>query len=401
MSHFDRPQTDILFDKFTSVLFYLVLALTFLVGGFLQFFLGVPNTVYTILITGFIYGIIVLNVLKTRKIIFNLIVFTCHAYILVILISGIVNKSDIKAIVLYTIFPLIPLGVYVLIHILKRRKIFVRSFIRKFFTIVVLLQLPVVLIQKMGYDFFINFNNSSQRINEYDCMFGTFFLKADHSLGFFLLIYLLSLIAKAKENKHTFSTYFLIVYTVVTILIIESNLTKALLFVVFLYHIFIWLYKRLKFESIILFALLAYIIASIALTVPAISGEYFYLKNKYNVEESTIAFEKGYAKRPQVVIAMLQGQPLKWIGEGPYDYYDIFDRKFKNTKHFSQLIWSYNDLGIIGLLVVAFLSIKLISSLHLDRKSRILVFIILFSYLFMTNAFSDLAIMITLLILKR
>ncbi|WP_147415816.1 hypothetical protein [Ulvibacterium marinum] len=144
-----------------------------------------------------------------------------------------------------------------------------------------------------------------------------------------------------------------------------------------------------------------YLLFNTALLIPEIDGQYYFFKNKYTPQESQIAFDKTYAKRPQIVVVYAAKKDLKVMGNGPYDYFDIFTGKFKQTKHFSQLIWTYNDLGLLGLLIVIFLAFTLIKSLNLKKESALLLSLVFLMYLFMTNAYSDLAMMLSFLLIRN
>ena len=82
------------------------------------------------------------------------------------------NKTDLFKTLLYFIFPLTPLGVFYLYRIFQKRGLDIENFVNSFFKLVAIIQLPIILIQKYGYNFLIQFNNSNQRINDYDSMFG-------------------------------------------------------------------------------------------------------------------------------------------------------------------------------------------------------------------------------------
>src|SRR5690606_544710 len=143
--------------------------------------------------------------------------------------------TELKKIILYFVFPLVPLGVFLAVDGLIKVGINVKKLSSLFFKVLILIQLPIILIQKYGYDFLIKFNNSNQFIGDYDFMFGTFFIKADHSLGFFLLIYLLAIIFQYRRGGAKMP-WFLIGYICLTILLLESNLTKLLFFMVLTYY---------------------------------------------------------------------------------------------------------------------------------------------------------------------
>ncbi len=388
-------------NNFFYYSFIIILLLVFVFGGFIQYFIGIPSTLYSLLILGFIYFLIILNGILSQKISINRISLVCFLYIIVIIISGLVNHTDILKISLYTMFALTPLGVFSIFKILEKRKIAIRSTIVFVFRIIVLMQLPIILIQKYGFDFLIKLNNSNQVINEYDFGFGSFFLRADHSLGFFLLMYLLNILFKYRRGHLNKTPWVIMIYISTTIFIMESNLTKLLLILIFSYYLLIWLYNKISLFGLIVMVFAGYIALSIATSVPAIEGQLYYIKNRYDTKQSIMAYNKGYAKRPQVMIAYMNYFPLKVIGEGPYNYFNIFTGKFKKTKHFSQVIWAYHDLGIIGVIIIILLVYEIIRHLQLQSESIILLFGILLFYSFMTNVYSDLAILFSLIIVSK
>ena len=111
--------------------------------------------------------------------------------------------------------------------------------------------------------------------------------------------------------------------------------------------------------------------------------------------------DRGYAKRPHVVLYQLNHEKFKWIGNGPYDYYDILKGEFRNTIHFSQLIWFYNDIGIIGFILGLIGLYMIIKNLNLTKESKLILFGIMLLYLFMTNVYGDVSMLISLLLLTN
>ena len=380
-------------------LFIVLILSVYFVGGFFQYFFGIPSTLYTMLVLGLVYLIALLTILiRNGKVTMSNILLISLIYVFLIIVSGVVNNTELKKIILYFVFPLVPLGVFLAVDGLIKVGINVKKLSSLFFKVLILIQLPIILIQKYGYDFLIKFNNSNQFIGDYDFMFGTFFIKADHSLGFFLLIYLLAIIFQYRRGEAKQTPWFLIGYICVTILLLESNLTKLLFFIVLTYYGVIWANKRVRYSGIIAVCIVGYVMLNLALSVPKIHTELIFLKNKYTVEESIKAVERGYAKRPQIVVSYFQ-EPLKIVGEGPYDYFNLLTGEFKKSMNFSQLIWTYNDLGIIGLVIIILLLFGIINYLGLDRESKVLLAFIMFFYLFMTNVFYDIVIILSLFII--
>jgi hypothetical protein len=381
-------------------LFIILLLSVYLVGGFFQYFFGIPSTLYSILVLGLIYLIVSLTILvKNGKVTRSRIILISLLYVLLIIGSGTVNDTELIKVILYFVFPLVPLGVFLAIDGLNTVGINVKKLSSLFFKILILIQLPIILIQKFGYNFLIKFNNSNQFIGDYDFMFGSFFIKADHSLGFFLLIYLLATIFQyRKGGGGKKMPWLLLAYLCVTILLLESNLTKLLFFIVLTYYGVIWANKKVRYSGIVAVFFVGYVMLNLALSVPKIQTELFYLQNKYTVSESVKATERGYAKRPQIVISYIQDS-LKIIGEGPYDYFNLLTGEFKTTMNFSQLIWTYNDLGITGVMVIILLLFVIIKYLGLDKESKIILTFIMLFYLFMTNVYYDIGMILSLFVI--
>tara|TARA_R110000744_G_scaffold196201_1_gene315449 strand:+ start:511 stop:1692 length:1182 start_codon:yes stop_codon:yes gene_type:complete len=380
-------------------LFIILLLSVYFVGGGFQYFFGIPSTLYSMVVLAFVYLIVLFTILvRNGRVTRSYIILISLLYIFLIIGSGMVNNTELKKIILYFVFALVPLGVFLVIDGLMKVGVNVKKLSSLLFKILIIIQLPIILIQKFGYGFLIKFNNSNQFIGDYDFMFGSFFIKADHSLGFFLLIYLLGIIFKYRREGAKEIPWFLIGYICVTILLLESNLTKLFFFIVLTYYGVIWANKRVRYLGIVTIFTLGYVMLNLALSVPKIATELYFLKNKYTVIESVKATERGYAKRPQIVISYIQDS-LKIIGEGPYDYFNLLTGEFKKSMNFSQLIWTYNDLGIIGVIVIMLLLFVIIGYLGLDRESKIILTFIMLFYLFMTNVYYDLGMMLSLFII--
>tara|TARA_R110001583_G_scaffold82491_1_gene218768 strand:- start:5835 stop:6725 length:891 start_codon:yes stop_codon:yes gene_type:complete len=293
------------------------------------------------------------------------------------------------------------MGVFWLLSLIKQRKIKIRESLGQLTKIVVYLQLPIVLLQKYGYTFLIGFSRSNQAIAPYDFMFGTFFIRADHALGFFMLIYLMKLLISLKKRNYSNVPWATIIYIGFTIMIMESNLSKVFLIIVLSFYFFIWLYKKIKFLGLVLILISSIVIFNLSLKIPILSAHYKNFSRNYTIEKSKVDFERTTAKRIQIAMVYATQIPWKILGEGPYDYFDIFKGEFKKTKHFSQLIWSYNDLGIIGLTISLVLGLVISFSLGLKKEHRRLLTGMLIFYLFMTNIFSDLAICLSLILIDE
>lgn len=390
------------FKTFFIGVYLLLLLSIFLFGGSIQFFLGFSATLYSLSILLTILTVIFIYTLAYQKIYFNNLFFIVFIYLGVVFVSGFLNESDLEKIFLYCIFPLTPFSVFYLYKMMDANKINIKKITLQFFKFISLIQLPVALIQNYGYDFLIKFNNSSQTINDYDFMFGTFFIRADHALGFFLIINILYHFGITISGIKGKFNWFYIIYLSITIFVLESNLSKLILVLLFLYYLFFWLYKKANVLSLILIGIVSAISIKLLFLVPSVDAQYFYFKNLYTPELSERYVNEGplYAKRPHILIDFVVNKPVEWIGHGPYDYFNIVTSKFKNTKHFSQMIWAYNDLGLLGFLLIILLLYQILISLRLAKKEFRILFIMSLFFLFMTNMYSDLAMMFSFILLK-
>ena len=379
---------------YTSAYMLLVLCV-FFIGGFLQFFIGIPNTVFTYAVLTIFFVAYLAYAGLTGRIVFDRVVFLFSLLAVLVLVSGLANRTSILKILIYMIFIAVPLGAYLFFRINHKENYISTVNISKLFLFIALLQLPVILIQHVGYDFLIDFNRSSQEVKSFDFLFGTFFLKADHALGFFLLMNLVNVTSNNQNNRITRFPKFVFLYLAFTILIAESNITKLLLVLFFIYTIYNSFPRRIKLFGVIAALILTPILYAQLMKIEAFETEMHFVEKEYNPKKSFSNYNRGIAKRPQVAIVFATKLPLKIVGEGPYSYFDVLKSRFTKTKHFSQLIWTYADLGIIGLIILILLLYSLTLSLGLSVGTRNIVFLMIMVYAFMTTIFSDLAIMIT------
>ena len=180
----------------------------------------------------------------------------------------------------------------------------------------------------------------------------------------------------------------------------ESNLTKVILLFCYLFFLMQWLYKRISIFGFIAILIIGLVVFNSAVRIPAVNSELYHIKNEFTPQKSLEAVNGGYAKRPQVLLYLLSNEPFKIIGHGPYNYYNIMKGEFKKTTHFSQIIWTYNDLGVFGVIIIILISISLIRFFSLDTKSSLLLWFVLLLYMFMTNVFSEITMLLSFLIIN-
>ncbi len=383
-------------SKLLLVGFLIIMSFVFLIGGFTQFFIGVPNTVYTYFIIVLLFLLYFVYVFFGKKMFWDKVIVWHLIFALWILISAWVNDTPFTKWAIYSLFFLLPLGSYLFFKINKKKNFVSQRYLSRLYLTIAFLQLPLLLLQKVGYNLLIGFNQSGQAIAEHDFMFGSFFLKADHALGFFLLFNIINLVENNKKLKITNYPFLAFLYLSLTIFLTGSNISKVILLVLLIYLVYKSFPRKIRVLSLVLALLLTPLVLNLALRVDAVNTEAYFIKTQYNAEKSLINYEKGIAKRPQVLIAYATAIPFKWVGDGPYSYFDILTGKFQKTKHFSQIIWAYADLGIVGLIILIALIYNLVKNLDVSNDTAIFIFGIVLIFSLMTTIFSDLAIMITL-----
>ncbi|PIV92779.1 MAG: hypothetical protein COW44_12935 [Flavobacteriaceae bacterium CG17_big_fil_post_rev_8_21_14_2_50_33_15] len=395
------------FKKIYQLSFYFVVSLIFLIGGMLQFFLGLSNTVLTLLIVAIMYLTYTLYVIIKHRAVVNIIIFWGLVYVVIIIISGISNKSNFFSIIIYFLFPLLPLGAFLFCYINYKENYLSPKRIFKLLYLISLIQLPILIIQSNFYEELIKFNNSNQHIASFDFLFGSFFLKSDHSLGFFILCVITTMLLNIrKDGKLIKLPVISIIYLSVTVFLTESNISKLFLSILLVLSIVIPLYKRYKMSYILkavvllfgtLIVLFVYSLRDQEFVKARLGGDF---ESQYSLSVSERQYELGTAKRGQILIMAFNNLETKWIGDGPYSYFNILTGEFKRTIHFSQLIWTYFDLGFIGLIVVMGLLISILRYLDIDKGIPFYTVLgVVIVYSFYTTVFSDIAIMFSLMMI--
>src|SRR5690606_38180636 len=113
-----------------------------------------------------------------------------------------------------------------------------------------IIQLPVLLIQRNFFDILILFNNSGQNISSFDFLFGSFLLKSDHSLGCFTVLLTFFLLFNINViRKYISHSIWFAVYISITLLLSESNISKALLILTWGVYLFTQIYDIIKSDK--------------------------------------------------------------------------------------------------------------------------------------------------------
>lgn len=378
--------------------------MVFVIGGLSQFLFGLSNTIMTFFLMVSLLAVYFLYTFLKARIVFNRFVFMALLYVLTIVLSATLNKSHPVSTLVYFIFPFLPLSVYLFAYINFKEQFLTFEKVFKFFFYIGLAQLPILIIQQNLYDFLIRFNRSGQTIESLDFMFGSFFIKSDHSLGVFLLLLIAAILYQRKRIAHiVLMPRIALIYLLISIFLTESNISKLIAVILVATTLILPIYhkygERLVFRLGVLILILFMGIAGFSLKDKPIIQKRLGgpLVEQLSIERAEKFYEERTAKRFQIVLVAAQRLPLKWIGDGPYSYFDIRSGKFTKAPHFSQLLWTYFDLGLLGLTVV--ISYLWVISRFLSPKrgiATLFLFGILVVYSFYTTLFSDIAMLFSL-----
>jgi hypothetical protein len=394
--------------KLYNLSFYIVLSLSFLIGGTLQYLFGVSNTVLMIFLGIAMFTNYVAYVFVKRKVIVNWVFLLFSLYALTIIISSLINQTNIINTIVYFNFAFLPLSVYYFLKINKKEGFIKPKSFFSFILFIASIQFPILLIQRNFYNPLINFNNSGQYIASYDFMFGSFLVKSDHSLGCFLLFAIIGLLFNINNVKlYVKNRIFIALYLSLTLFLAESNISKALLVTAWLVFFIHSIYNKIpksffnkKFYfvfSLVILSLIAYNVRNIEFITSRLGGT---IEENYTIEKSKYFYEEKTAKRLQIIIVAVNLLDTKYIGDGPYSYFDIRTGKFNNTFHFSQVLWSYFDLGLIGLIIALAFMYSLVKSVLSDRKHLIIfIFPISLVYMMYTTVFTEIGILLGLFLI--
>lgn len=363
--------------------------IVFFVGGTIQFVGLISNTETTILLICLFTIIILLETLYTLKIKIYSFDYLILCISLVIILSSFLNSTSLMRSIGYFIYILVPFLSYRLV-----KYIFVSGIdktIIKIFISLAFIQLPIIIIQRTFYADLAFIHGS--RIIEEDVGFGTFFIANDVGLCFFLISLIIVCLFNGLEKYHVKIKKLIIIPCVVTIFATNSKASILLLILIFVYYAFYKLYCSHKKTSILLsfifiISLLFYLSNIDSLSIfdnLGIVGTY----EKFESKEYG-----GGATLPRFApIIIFLNQPLKFIGEGPYNFYDPLTKVWRYGSGHSQIFWTYNDIGIIGLFFSALFLFSIAFKNRQTNKHYLLYFFVVCLYSIVTTTLSDLSIM--------
>lgn len=364
-----------------QIIFYILFITFFFLMGIFQFF-GLSITIASYAISCVVCLAIIFYFLVQRTLIINRYVLLNLTLLIWIIVSGIINQTDYFLVVNYTSFVVIPLAVYLLV-----RKIIDKD-IKPLYSIInfsVIIQLPVLLFQ---YSFPSYIQYSQKLMIPIDRLFGTFPLAGDHVLSFFLIMNIIFLFV--SNNRFSFFNYIIILFSVFSILLMNSAISYLLLLFVCLYFLFKKLNKFILIPVIFFFlSLLLFFVGSFDILTLLGKG------SVAGIVDNASLFESGTAGRFQSVYYLFSSD-LLIAGNGPGSYFNPFSDGFQVNANFSQFIWFYYDLGIIGVMILFSLILTYLKLFEISNSIKLILAVLIVVYSFFSNTLDSIVFCITL-----
>lgn len=319
-------------------LFYLAFILLFCVGGALVL-LGAPFRMASV-------SLLVLALVPLYGIRIDGVAKLFAVFVVVILVSGALNHSSVRETLLFMRFVITPFAMYYLADLfLSPRNI------RKVLNLSValaMIQLPIVIFQRLFYDQIASI--SPVGISRHDIGFGSFYMKDDPALCFFLIGLILFLLFDEKHNWVIKGRMFKSGWFTVTVLLTNSVICQMMLGGIWIYYML----RRLSLRTFIQMGFVS--VFGLGMFTYFGWAEQFAHRSRVTIqtisfrgEDDMDAFLSGNYSRAAAIVYYLE-QPLKWLGDGPSRYYDpVTGTHFLGNT--GQLFSFYGELGLLGLLL--------------------------------------------------
>jgi len=380
----------------TRTIFYIIFLLVFCLSGIITMADVVPYRMGVMSLL--VLPLILLYGVKPDKVMIAYALLT-----LVVMLSGVVNSSSLSDIVLFLRILIFSYLIYYLVERFVNQKNIER--IIKLCVNIGVIQLPVVVFQLLTYDWLPQRVKENIRAVDYD--FGTFNFKGDSSMSFFLILLVVFLLFDTKRNYIIKHRVWVITCLTATVLIANSEMSKAILIVVWLAYFATHLTRKTTIVLLLSAALLSGILVTAG--IGSENGSKF-----QRVYANTIA---GLQGDPKAVTYYLEGRysrggaiyyflnnELLWFGDGPSRYSDPFtlERFRGNVGH---IFTFYSEVGLLGWvfsMVVFFLIVFRFKKGYLTINFySILLFLCIFGLSFTDQIMNEISIVMIYCIMAK
>jgi len=316
----------------------------------------------------------------------------------IIIISGIYNDSSLINILLFLRILVFSFLIYYLTDVTLTPESIAP--VMKACVWIAIVQLPIILLQWQIYDFLpLRWRGGALLI---DFGSGTFNFKTDYAMSFFLVLVIIFLLFENKRNYFIKNKFIVIVWLSITVLIVNSQIMKFVLLLVFL----VFFVAKFHVRNVIFFG--------IGTLVVGLSLMYFSTNNlvtedisaflyRFNSQGNVNTYLSGGYSRG-AALRYFASDGFTWLGDGPSAFSDPFTRTLLrgNVGHSFTFFSEVGFLGWIASLVVLFS----ISFPIRDYKMhitwiRVLIFIAVLFLSFTAQVMNDIAVFFIFCILAK
>ena len=341
----------------TNAIFFSYILLVFLLSGFLEMLSGgiyrQSHAIILVVILSFFY--------KPR---FNMASILALFLSGQIVLSGVIGYSSGEDIVLFLRGPIFVLLTYHAINGWLRNH---TQDVEKLWVILFgigVLQLPIIILQTVFWQQMTAYIPGG--VSNVDVGFGTFPVKADYSMTFFLGMLVFVLLFGGVKLANQKWRYFLLVWYTLTVLVANSQVMQLAL--ILLWIVYILFHLRPQF---ILFSLVGIAVLSIAIFVLrqnewmplSLSATFSALQDQIQGNVNTGGFSRG------ATFYELFSTQIDWIGKGPGYYYSVLNRQVVGLDIQGHLLTYYAEIGMIGLLISYALLWSIAKPVYINKRS--------------------------------
>jgi len=325
---------------------YIVLTVLFLGGGLLQRLSIITITKTNIVIV----AIIILVLVRTSKT-YDLATVSVKTYPILlyffyILFIFLYHQNSIVTFLAFSLSTIIPLSSFLFSKKVLCNNNSTSNSILKFFSLILIIQVPILLIQCFYGAHILSFLNISTAL--IDVRTGTFFINSDSTLGLFANLFLVYLLFQFRNRISIKKTVFFILPLFAVIILINSKMSK--LSFVFIWSVFLLdkIFSKNKYLAMALFfsILLVFIVMVANINLSEYSSALNYERFRIN----DLADQGNNLPRYAVFLLICKKGAL--FGNGLYDYYNYLTKEWKFYAGHSLWFSLYNDTGPLGCLLI-------------------------------------------------
>lgn len=322
------------------LVFYLVFFLVFCFSGFLA--------MLTIMRGGFQYrmGLVSALVIPLLAIHGIKIERVSGAYVVLagaVLVSGLYNHSSLREIVLFMRVLGFSYLTYRLVEIYIRPDNIAR--VIRLCVAIAMIQLPVVVLQQLAFDYMPA--SVKARVSLLDFDFGTFNLKGDASMAFFLVLLVIFLMFDTKRNHIIRHKWPVLLWLTLTVMVTNAKIVKIILSLMWGIYLVRYFNLRTIIYSVTIFLFIIGGLASLGLfnEIWADFTRSLSAATQIDMGKAEAYLSGDYGRG--AAIAYYLNRDILWLGDGPSKYYDVFTqtRYRGNTGH---VFTFYSEVGLLG-----------------------------------------------------